>query len=128
VAEHFIGRERGLIFASHSAALHPDGMVFISVPNRYCFPYRAWKKVKEAAGRWEYGTEVPFSRSELLEVGRGAGLRDLGVSGSGFIDALDKFALYGAFSRLGIDTQASSALDARLGYVLTLYGRKGNLA
>jgi len=41
------------------------------------------------------------------------------------IDALDKFSLYGALSRLGVDTQASSALDAGLGYALTLYGVKG---
>jgi len=125
VAEHFTGKERGEIFISHSAALRPGGVVFISVPNRNCFPYRIWKKAKEAAGTWEYGTEIPFSRTELLEMGAGAGLLKVAAPASGFIDALDKFSLYGALSRLGVDTQASSALDAGLGYALTLYGVKG---
>lgn len=125
VAEHFTGKERDEIFLSHSAALRPGGIAFISVPNRYCLPYRLWKKAKEAAGTWEYGTEIPFSRQELLERGAGAGLSKLEAPASGFLDALDKFALYGALTRLGVDTQAPSPLDASFGYALTLYGVKG---
>lgn len=81
LAEHFLGEKRSGIVRSHVEVLRPGGRTFISVPNRANLPYRLYKVLAEAAGIWKVGEEYPFSRRELLDLGREAGLSDAEVFG-----------------------------------------------
>jgi 2-polyprenyl-3-methyl-5-hydroxy-6-metoxy-1,4-benzoquinol methylase len=124
LAEHFIGKERAKIFIAHSIALKDNGISFISVPNRYCLPYRLWKKGLELRRAWLYGREVPFTAAELRRMASSAGYRDNRILGSSFFRSLDQFLLLSIFSRLGINTEKKSFLDNFFGYALVLAGYK----
>ncbi len=68
LAEHFTGDKRNKIIKSHFDVLKKGGISFISVPNKYCLPYRVWKYLSEKKGVWQFGTEYPFSRGELKRI------------------------------------------------------------
>jgi 2-polyprenyl-3-methyl-5-hydroxy-6-metoxy-1,4-benzoquinol methylase len=89
LAEHFVGEDRRRIVKSHFDLLRPGGLAFVSVPNRHCMPYRLWKAKRELLGRWNFGLEVPFSRSELRTIAAQVGARDCRFIGSSFIASFD---------------------------------------
>ena len=58
LAEHYWGDGRILIIKAHLDLVKPNGIIIISVPNRYCPPYQVAKLVQ----RWD---EEPFTKREL---------------------------------------------------------------
>lgn len=68
LCEHFLGAERLDVVAAHFRFIHPGGVAAIGVPNRWSFPYRIWMGILKRNGTWPLGTEVPFTRREMLEL------------------------------------------------------------
>jgi hypothetical protein len=65
---------------AHARVLKKGGRTFIVVPNAYCFPYRIAMGLRKLFGLWPKNLpEIPFSRVELLRLGRGAGLSNCRV-------------------------------------------------
>ncbi len=89
LAEHFQDGERIQIIRSHFEVLNETGMTFISVPNRFCLPYRFWKKKRELQGRWAYGEEYPFSRRELRNICIDFGIKNYSFTGSSTLASLE---------------------------------------
>jgi cyclopropane fatty-acyl-phospholipid synthase-like methyltransferase len=73
VVEHFVGEARSHALRAHIEALRPGGLALISVPYRWCPPYRLWKAYLELRGWWPYGVERPYSRVEIVRRARRAG-------------------------------------------------------
>lgn len=78
LAEHFSGEERWRVIAAHLNLIKKDGLVIISVPNRFCLPYLVVKWIK----KWQ---ETPFTRGELKDIAQKIGARDISVCGCNFI-------------------------------------------
>jgi len=85
--EHFTGQERVEIFRAHYDALRPGGIAFISVPNAYNPPYRAFKWFAQATHKWKLGVEIPFTRAELLNITAQIGASDPEFFGDSFIES-----------------------------------------
>ncbi len=92
-AEHFVGSERTEVFKAHMQLLKSGGLLVLSVPNRFFLPYRLGKWTLEAFNKWEFGLEIPFSRSELLNIAKTIGLKNVQVIGSGVIEDTCNFWL-----------------------------------
>lgn len=84
LCEHFINRERFLINRSHFDVLANNGLTFISVPNKYCIPYQFWKQKRQVFKKWEYGTEIPYSRNEFSTICKGLNIGHYFFIGSPF--------------------------------------------
>lgn len=142
LAEHFRNLDRIEVIKSHLSLLVNGGTTFISVPNRWCFPYRIFKKVTEATGLWPFGLEIPFSRRELILIASSVGLQSpMIIGGSSFVGDAVHFLIgvpikYIA-KRLRIDLPNFSTsskqrnkreylrfLNDRFGYALVLVGHK----
>lgn len=136
LAEHFRGEARRAIIGAHFDVLAPGGETFVSVPNRFCVPYRLYKTAAELTGHWKVGEEYPFSRSELLRLAREAGGTDaevFGESALGSVHFLDlgRIArrLSGRPDRLDLSRvrpQRATPLDATLAYALILHARRAD--
>lgn len=126
LAEHFIGIQRRQIFQSHFSVLKDKGISFISVPNKLCLPYRFWKRYLELRHAWVYGTEVPFTHSELRRLVSDTGFKSCKIVGSSFLNSIDRFLFSNIFYRAGITTEIPSLLDDFLGYALVLIGYKND--
>ena len=124
LVEHFRGEERQQAMNAHYSVLRSRGTCFISVPNRFCLPYRFWKKSLELRRRWAYGFEDPFTRRELMKKAQAANFTSCTIIGSSFLNAIDRFFLFSALSRIGINTEVSSFLDYYFGYALVLVGHR----
>lgn len=85
LAEHFRYPERLEIFKAHLRLLKPGGFLIVSVPNAAFVPYRIGKFLLERTGKWLLGLEIPFSRSELKQIGQKIGLKNFRVEGSGWV-------------------------------------------
>ena len=83
LAEHFTGEARKLCFKYHAALLKKGGFVFIGVPNRFSPFYRFVRFFRILTGTWMIDVEVPFSRYELKDIVREAGLKNAFVVGNG---------------------------------------------
>lgn len=73
LAEHFKGKDRSRVIQSHFDLLNENGIAFISVPNKFNPPYRLYKFVMEAFGKWIV-EEYPFSRKELRGICKELGI------------------------------------------------------
>lgn len=124
LVEHFEGRDRLKVVTAHRDLLKPGGVTFISVPNKLSLPYRYWMARRKKAGEWEYGLEIPFSRSEIVELAKFAGLKDIKVMSTPVLADLDNFIFSGRLRRLVRNTQVSSPIDNILGYALVLAGKR----
>lgn len=81
LAEHFRGDERIKINKAHFDILKKGGITFISVPNKYNFPYRIFKFIAECTDRWEVGEEYPYSRKEFRDICKQIGITKYSFSG-----------------------------------------------
>ncbi len=124
LAEHFDGIKRQGIFDSHFKVLKDGGSSFISVPNKWCLPYRIWKKKMEITNRWAYGFEKPFSGRELKRMALASGFKPGNILGSSFLSDFDRFLFFDILKRFGIDPQVPTFLDNRFGYALVYVGYK----
>ncbi|MCO6437537.1 MAG: class I SAM-dependent methyltransferase [Phycisphaerae bacterium] len=84
VIEHFRGDDRTRTVRAHLNALRPGGLAVISVPHAACIPYRIWKFYLERRGRWPYGTELPYSKTELGRRCVQAGFEEVALHTFGF--------------------------------------------
>jgi len=89
LSEHFVNKERLMINKSHFDVLDDNGLTFISVPNKYCIPYRIWKKKREILKKWEFGTEIPYSRTEFRTICRELKVENYSFIGSPFFSSLN---------------------------------------
>ena len=138
LAEHFEGADRASIIRAHFELLKPGGLAVISVPNRNCWPYRLWKARREALGKWQFGLEMPFSRSELAQICHSIGVTDFEIAGSPFVASLEFLFPLARWKRSmekrilkdkrfdpdRIKPERKGRLGAYLGYALVLIARK----
>ncbi len=68
LTEHFTGEDRPAINLAHLDLLRPGGIAFIAVPNKWNPPYRLYKFISQAIGRWAVGEEHPYSRAEFRRI------------------------------------------------------------
>jgi 2-polyprenyl-3-methyl-5-hydroxy-6-metoxy-1,4-benzoquinol methylase len=87
--EHFRNSKREEVINTHLNLLKNDGTILIAVPNKYCFNYRIWMYIVKLIGKWNYGYEKPFSRSELLNIAEKIGLKQYQIYGAGFVNSID---------------------------------------
>lgn len=87
--EHFEGEKRQRIAAAHLDVLNPGGLAFISVPNQLCPPYRLFKFVAQRTGKWKFGEEYPFTRTELERLGSSLGAREVTILADSFLTSFD---------------------------------------
>ncbi len=120
LVEHFLEPRRQEIVDIHARAAKKGGEVLIIVPHRKCAPYRIGKYIATKTGTWLYGNEYPYTKKELKERMRRAGLRPGNIIGGETL-----FSLFFMFSpiamlssrlvRLGL-TQPMSKNISRLNY------------
>ncbi len=70
LCEHFDGKKRVEVLKKHLDLLRKGGVAIISVPYKYGIFYRLAKKLAEMTGMWDFGLEIPFSKSELVNFSR----------------------------------------------------------
>jgi 2-polyprenyl-3-methyl-5-hydroxy-6-metoxy-1,4-benzoquinol methylase len=137
LAEHFAGANRRKIIQAHLDVLRPGGLTFISVPNKYCPPYRLFKFVAQRAGKWAFGEEYPASRAELLRIADTLGVSERAVMGGSFGASWDfvnpfkalaivrrVFRLRDTYDETRLRHEIGTPLDSWLSYALVLYARK----
>lgn len=135
LAEHFKGDDRKKIIKSHLDLVRDGGLTFISVPNKYNPPYRIYKYLAQATGRWHCGEEYPFSRGELFKICGMLGVEDFGFFGESFYSSFHFINPMKIVRRiLRLPPQAYSAekvkkergtiLDPYFSYALVLYAKK----
>lgn len=138
LAEHFQGENRTQIIQAHLETLKPGGILFISVPNKFCPPYRLFKFVAQRTGKWIYGEEYPFSHGELIQRGKAIGATDCRVFGSSlgasfdFVNPFKALAIVRKIFRLKDDmdiahlrNERGTPMDSRWSYALVLCARRG---
>ena len=132
LAEHFDFPQRKAIFQIHKALLNERGICVIEVPNKYCLPYRIFKKVAESFGYWATGPEITFSRSELKRIALASGFKDCKILGSSFMRDSFYYLFARIMSRLtnhrwipdASRFEIASFLDNHFGRSLVLIGMK----
>lgn len=138
LAEHFENEDRTRIIRAHFDLLRPGGLVVLTVPNRFCLPYRMWKARREALGKWHFGMELPYSRGEIASICRALGVTDFHITGSSFLASLDFVFPFARWKRSiekrilkdrrfdshRIVQEQTSFIGAHLGYALVLIARK----
>jgi SAM-dependent methyltransferase len=91
VCEHFDGEERQKVFNELARVCKKKGKVFITVPNAHSPFFRLNKKILESLDLYPKIFEKPFSRNELKECVRKAGLTILQCDGYGFFNSFFEF-------------------------------------
>lgn len=131
LTEHFLAENRIAINKAHLNLLRSGGLTFISVPNAWCPPYRLFKFVAEASGRWNMAEEYPYSRRELLRVANQIGAQSASIFGDDFWDAL-RFVSPFRFGRKLLKLPESKRIrrergtpaDAYIAYAIVLCAKK----
>jgi len=134
LAEHFSGADRVQIFRSHLDALHKGGIAFVSVPNAFNVPYRAFKWVAETTGRWKLGVEIPFTHRELERICAQLDVTDYAFFGDSFLTSLQfvnpwRYARKHlnrprSFDSSRINQELGTPLDERWSYATVLVMKK----
>ena len=122
LVEHFLGNDRLRVFRAHKELVNDKGLIIISVPNKLSLPYQYWMSKSKRLGKWIYGTEVPFSRSEVKILAENSGIKVLALKSSSFADAVYEFILKNRFPHLKWLSKIESPLDDYLGYALIMIG------
>lgn len=123
LVEHFAGEERGLAVLSHYKVLKKDGITIISVPNRFCLPYRFWMKREKLLNKWPYGQEIPFSPKELKGILKKNSFKIILMTGSSVINDLFTLFVPPKFNKIR-STIITTPIDIYLGHIITIVGRK----
>ncbi len=128
--EHFTGAERVQIFQAHLDLLRADGMSFISVPNAYNPPYRAFKWLAETTKRWKLGVEIPFTRAELEQICKQLGVREYDFFGDSLLTSFQfvnpwryvrkRIAPQRTFDTARVGWEHGTPLDERWSYATVL--------
>lgn len=126
VIEHFKGQERSAVIAAHHRLLRPGGIAIISVPHAWCLPYRVWKKYLELRGCWPYGFELPYSRRELIQRSRDAGLVSIETKCLGFWHSISAHWLRNLAGYQVDWSERKSIFDASMGLTLLMMGRRAS--
>jgi 2-polyprenyl-3-methyl-5-hydroxy-6-metoxy-1,4-benzoquinol methylase len=133
LTEHFKGENRERINRIHFDLLREGGIAFISVPNRYNFPYRINKFILEVSGLWKVGEEYPYSRKELQDFCLRIGVGEYSFFGDSFIEsfrfidplkAIRRLLNLQSKTKLSLKKQMGTSLDEYLSYALVLCGKK----
>jgi len=124
VIEHFRGDDRTRVIRSHFDVLRPGGMTVISVPHRWCLPYRLWKFYLELRGWWPYGMEIPYSKAELLRRARQVGFEPTGAWCMGFWQSVGDHWGKSLLRRRVDWVETRSCLDGVMGLVLLMIARR----
>lgn len=124
LVEHFEGELREKVIKIHYSVLKNNGLTFISVPNKYCIPYRIWRSNLEIDGTWGYGLEIPFSREELFELSEKVGFKSSEIFGSSFLDDMNRFLLDKKLTEVFESLEIDSVWDDYLGYAIVLAAKK----
>lgn len=134
LAEHFSGADRVQIFRSHLDALHKGGIAFVSVPNAFNVPYRAFKWVAETTGRWKLGIEIPFTHRELERICAQLDVTDYAFFGDSFLTSLQfvnpwryarkRLKRPRSFDSSRINQELGTPLDERWSYATVLVMKK----
>ena len=134
LTEHFLGGERLLINKNHFNLIKKGGMVFISVPNSFNFPYRIYKFVAEIFGFWRVGEEYPYSRKELAGICKKCGIENYKFIGDSTCSSfsyispiriikklmIKKNGSKARFDFINIKPEKGSPVDEYLGYAVVL--------
>lgn len=127
VVEHFQRPAAFEACLAHRRAVRDGGMVVISVPNAWSLPYRLHKWYRQRRGTWKWGLELPFSPTELKNIARRMGLKNVRTHGSPILRDLDQFLFHPVLGRLekylGLRTEVPSPLDRLFGHALTVFGQ-----
>jgi 2-polyprenyl-3-methyl-5-hydroxy-6-metoxy-1,4-benzoquinol methylase len=140
LAEHFENEDRTRIVRAHFDLLRPGGLAILTVPNRFCLPYRMWKKRREVMGKWHFGMELPYSRGEISSICHALGVTDFHITGTSFLASLDFVFPFARWKRSiekrilkdrrfdphRIVQERTSILGAHFGYALVLIARKAS--
>jgi len=131
LVEHFLEPRRQEIVDIHARAVKNGGNLLIIVPHRKCAPYRVGKYIAGKTGTWIYGDEYPYTKTELVERMKRAGLNPGKVIGGETIFSLfflfSPIALRSSrFLRLGVSKPASKKWS-RLNYDNFLANRWGRV-
>jgi len=133
LCEHFIKGKRREILERHIKFLKKDGVVFLSTPYKYGVFYRAAKFLMEITGRWKYGLEVPFSKSEYIKFAKEEKL-DYEIIMGGFYASAYDLLIKKPLKMFGINVprkfeNTKSLLDRIMGNtIIVLYKRKQRYA
>lgn len=73
LVEHFSGSNRKRCIEYHRLLAKKDGVVLITVPNRYNLFYWSIRGIRTLTGTWTIDVEIPFSSSELIKTARETG-------------------------------------------------------
>jgi len=85
LVEHYLYPQRQQLFNIHLSLLNEKGSTIIAVPNKFSPPYRLFKKIAELTGRWQIGTEIPFSIEELKICANKVGFKRNQITASSFV-------------------------------------------
>ena len=133
LTEHFQGHERLLINKAHFDVLKKGGIAFISVPNRWNPPYRIYKFLAEATGRWTVGEEYPYDRGEFKKICKDINgieycfIGDSFISSFHFLNPIINKILKKTSKKNSIETiqdEKGTFLDEYFSYALVLCGKK----
>lgn len=137
LVEHFRGESRHTIARAHLDVLKPGGLTFISVPNKFCPPYRIFKFTAQRTGKWIFGEEYPSSRWELAGIAKALGARQAEVFGGSFgasWDFVNPFKALGVVRHLfrlqdqvdisRLRDEIGTPIDSTLSYALVLCMQK----
>lgn len=118
--EHFTGKLRQEAINIHAKSLKPGGVAVIIVPHTFSPAYRLGKFLAEATGTWIYGKEYHYTKTELVERVKRAGLvPEAVIGGEGLMSLLWLFSpLFlgkGRMIRKGIVQKADEGM-VRLNY------------
>jgi 2-polyprenyl-3-methyl-5-hydroxy-6-metoxy-1,4-benzoquinol methylase len=99
LVEHFLPPKRQEIVDMHARAVKKGGRVLIIVPHAKNPPYRLGKRLAQTLGCWVYGNEYPYTRSELAERMRRAGVEPGKVLGGELL-----FSLFWLFTPITLNS------------------------
>lgn len=124
VAEHFKGVQRKKVIKGHQIVLCNNGLTMISVPNKYCLPYRLWKRKMQKNNTWNYGLEIPYTRKELLKLSKELKFKSARIFGGSLISDIDNFLLNNKLRKILKNSEIGFIWDNYLAYPIILMAKK----
>lgn len=120
LAEHFQGKQRTEIIKSHFDLID-KGLVIISVPYKYNFPYQLNKTIRKILGLWKFGEEYPYSRKEFLNIAKKLNVKH-GFINDSFFTSLRFINPFLLIRRKKVIKKEKSSFLDRFSYALIFVG------